>query len=47
MLKIQKLSIVALALSAVVSGQVWWCENDGKQFAEDASYAVGVSLGRI
>ncbi|OZN24201.1 peptidylprolyl isomerase [Actinobacillus seminis] len=45
MLKIQKLSIVALALSAVVSGQVFAAGNDGKQFAEDASYAVGVSFG--
>ena len=45
MLKIQKLSMVALALSAVVSGQVFAEEKNDKQFDEDASYAVGVSFG--
>ena len=45
MLKIQKLSMVALALSAVVSGQVFAEEKNDKQFDEDASYAVGVSVG--
>lgn len=43
MLKIQKISAVAFALSAVISSQVF--AADDAKFNQDASYAVGALIG--
>ncbi len=45
MLKIQKISTVALMLSAVVSTNVFAEEKTDAKFNEDSSYAVGVLFG--
>ena len=45
MLKIQKISTVALMLSAVVSTSVFAEEKTDAKFNEDSSYAVGVLFG--
>ena len=44
MLKIQKLSLAALMVSAVVSGSVF-AEDKAAPSASDASYAVGALMG--
>ena len=44
MLKIQKLSLAALMVSAVVSGSVF-AEDKVAPSASDASYAVGALMG--
>ena len=44
MLKIQKLSLAALMVSAVVSGSVF-AEDKAAPGASDASYAVAASMG--
>ncbi|PJG83223.1 FKBP-type peptidyl-prolyl cis-trans isomerase [Caviibacterium pharyngocola] len=46
MLKIQKLSVVALALSAVVSGGVFADQAADKKFNDDASYVIGYATGQ-
>ena len=45
MLKIQKVSALALMLSAVISGNVLAAEQNDAKFKEESSYAVGVLFG--
>ena len=45
MLKIQKVSALALMLSAVISGNVLAAEQNDAKFKGESSYAVGVLFG--
>ncbi|MCW9710849.1 FKBP-type peptidyl-prolyl cis-trans isomerase [Avibacterium sp. 21-586] len=46
MLKIQKFSLITLALSAVVSGSVFADQATDKKFNDEASYVVGYATGK-
>ncbi|MFZ7283306.1 FKBP-type peptidyl-prolyl cis-trans isomerase [Avibacterium avium] len=46
MLKIQKFSLITLALSAVVSGSVFADQAADKKFNDEASYVVGYATGK-
>ncbi|MFZ7201833.1 FKBP-type peptidyl-prolyl cis-trans isomerase [Avibacterium avium] len=46
MLKIQKFSLITLALSAVVSGSVFAVQAADKKFNDEASYVVGYATGK-
>ncbi|MFZ7109666.1 FKBP-type peptidyl-prolyl cis-trans isomerase [Avibacterium avium] len=46
MLKIQKFSLITLALSAVVSGSVFADQVADKKFNDEASYVVGYATGK-